>query len=63
MRRESSPQTTKVPAENMVMKLLSPDTHQGDLPPAANMSFELFILPLKIPPMTNIPATYINNTM
>ena len=37
------PQTTKVPAENMVMNPLNPDAHQGDCLPAANMSLWLAV--------------------
>ena len=44
------PQTTKVFAENIVMKALSPLVHHGDSPPALNMSEEfLTSLPSKTP--------------
>ena len=51
------PQTTNVPAENIVMNPLSPDAHQGDFSPAANMSFVSFTFTDSPTPTAKIPST------
>src|SRR5690606_7472900 len=47
------PHTTKVPAEKVVMKAERPESHQGDCPPALNMSFVELIRENKLPMMTS----------
>jgi hypothetical protein len=39
------------------MKLLSPDTHQGERPPAANMSLALRVRRAAKTPIASVPMT------